>query len=234
MKILLIDDRKEDRESLRELLGAYDHDVVAFASGTEGVAYLKKHKADIVLLDIVMQDKTGIETLKDIKAFNPEQDVILITAYAGLEKAVEGLRAGAYDFLKKPFTDNELFSALNRVRQKSRLQEAAYEAKIAGFSKEIIKSLCGFRIGGKPVGQKIARKALIEFLDENITSEHLLTQQEKKILDETEKGLRYKEIAAKLSISPHTVHTHIKKIYGKLQAKNRQQALITARKKGII
>ena len=100
MKILLIDDRKEDRESLRELLGGYDHDVVAFASGAEGVAYLKKHKADIVLLDIVMRDKTGIETLKDIKAFNPEQDVILITAYAGLEKAVEGLRAGAYDFLK--------------------------------------------------------------------------------------------------------------------------------------
>ena len=90
MKILIIDDRKEDKESLVELLRVYDHDVAAVSTGAEGVGYLNKHKADIVLLDIVMRDKAGIEILKDIKAYNPEQDVILITAYATLERAIEG------------------------------------------------------------------------------------------------------------------------------------------------
>ena len=118
MKILIIDDRKEDRESLVELLRVYDHDVAAVSTGAEGVGYLNKHKADIVLLDIVMQDKAGIEILKDIKAYNLEQDVILITAYATLERAIEGLREGAYDFLRKPFTNDELFTSLERLKQK--------------------------------------------------------------------------------------------------------------------
>jgi two-component system NarL family response regulator len=234
MKILIIDDRKEDRESLAELLGAYDYDVAAVSTGAEGLEYLKKHEADVVFLDIVMRKKNGIEILKDIKALSPEQDVILITGYATLERAIEGLREGAYDFLKKPFTNDELFAALGRVRQRRQLLEAGNEARIADFTGEIIKSLCSFRIGSKPVGQKIARKALIEFLDEDISGKHLLTHREKEIVEEIENGLSDKKIAAKLSISPHTVHTHIKNIYEKLQATNRQEALMTARKKGII
>ena len=129
MNILIIDDRKEDRESLAELLGAYDYDVDAVSTGAEGLEYLKKHEADIVILDVVMQDKDGIEILKDIKAFNIDQDVILITAYATLERAIEGLREGAYDFLKKPFTHNELFMSLDRVKQKKLTEKRLRESE---------------------------------------------------------------------------------------------------------
>jgi two-component system NarL family response regulator len=234
MKILVIDDRKEDRESLAELLRAYDYDLEDVSTGAEGIEYLKRRKADVVLLDIVMQERDGIEILKDIRAFNPEQDVILITAYATLNRAIEGLREGAYDFLKKPFTNDELFTSLGRVRQRRQFQKAANETSIADFSREIIKSLFSLRIGGVPVGSKIARKALIELLDEDIRWKHQLTHREKKIMEEIENGLSYKNIAAKLYISPHTVHSHIKNIFEKLQAKNRQEALLKVRRKGLI
>jgi len=234
VKILIIDDRKEDRESLKELLRAYDHDVDAVSNGAEGLEYLKRHEADIVLLDIVMRDKAGIEILKDIKASNPEQEVILITAYATLERAVEGLREGAYDFLRKPFTREELLAALNRVKQRRQLQKTTKEARVADFAGEIIKSLFSLRIGASPVDPKMVRKALAEFLGEDVNEKYLLTHREKEILEEIEDGLNYKKIAAKLNISLHTVHSHIKNIYKKLEANNKQEALIAARKKSII
>ena len=152
MKVLIIDDRKEDRDSLVDLLRAYDYDVDAVAGGAEGLEYLKKHEADVVLLDIVMQDRAGIEILKDIKAFNPDQDVVLITAYATLERAIEGLREGAYDFLKKPFANDELFISLDRVRQKRLMEkrlresEAFLESILNGIGDAVVVIDRDFRI----------------------------------------------------------------------------------------
>ncbi len=81
---------------------------------------------------------------------------------------------------------------------------------------------------------KIARKVIHEFQDEVVGEQFLLTLREKEIVKLVEDGLTYKEIGEKLSISTHTVHTHIKNIYEKLQAKDRNDAIIKARKKGII
>ena len=81
---------------------------------------------------------------------------------------------------------------------------------------------------------KIARAVIAEFQDDSISEQYLLTHREKEILIELEKGLTYKEIANKLTISYHTIHSHIKNIYDKLHAKSRRDAVIKARQKGII
>ena len=81
---------------------------------------------------------------------------------------------------------------------------------------------------------RIARKVIREFQTESLEEQYLLSHREKEVIKEVENGLTYKEIADKLRISPHTVHAHIKKIYEKLHARNKQGALISARKKGIL
>ncbi|MDA3925840.1 MAG: response regulator transcription factor [Kiritimatiellae bacterium] len=78
---------------------------------------------------------------------------------------------------------------------------------------------------------KIARKVISEFQEQE-SVENKLTPREQEILLEIEKGLSYKEVASKLNISPNTVHTHIKKIYEKVQAGNRDEALRKARRLG--
>ena len=98
----------------------------------------------------------------------------------------------------------------------------------------MIEALQTLHKGGAPMSPKIARSIIREFQNQNIEDQYLLTTREKQILKKLECGMRYKEIAEDLNISPHTVHTHIKRTYEKLHAKNRKEALITARKKGMI
>jgi len=93
--------------------------------------------------------------------------------------------------------------------------------------REIIESIHSLYKGGAPMSPKIARKIIHEFQDEVTGEQFLLTPR-------VEDGLTYKEIGEKLGISIHTVHTHIKNIYEKLQAKDRNDAISKARKKGII
>lgn len=81
---------------------------------------------------------------------------------------------------------------------------------------------------------KIARAVISEFHEKSIEDQYLLTPRETEIIRELEKGHTYKDLAEKLCISPHTIHTHIKNIYEKLQARGRKEALVAARRKGII
>lgn len=81
---------------------------------------------------------------------------------------------------------------------------------------------------------KIARKLIREFQAGVESTENSLSHREKVIVRSVEQGLTYKEIADRLCISPHTVHTHIKNIYEKLQVKDRQSAIMKARRQGIL
>jgi len=100
--------------------------------------------------------------------------------------------------------------------------------------RDLVKALFELHRGGAPMSPGIARKIVREFQSEGISEQYLLSHREKEMILEIENGLSYKEIAAKLQVSPHTVHAHIRNIYKKLQANNKQTALIKARKKGII
>ena len=101
--ILVVDDDTEVRYSLNRVLSSQHYKVQEAASGEEGVAAVKRLPPDVVLLDNRMTGMTGLETLQHIRAANPRQLVILMTAYGTAQTAIEAMKYGAFDYVVKPF-----------------------------------------------------------------------------------------------------------------------------------
>ncbi len=116
MRILIVDDEKIKRVTLTDDLAAEGHDVVAAADGEEGWGYLQSEVFDVVVTDLKMPKLDGIELLKRIKQ-GPAADmeVIMMTAYGSIPVAVEAVKLGAFDFLTKPFRNEDLFPLLARI-----------------------------------------------------------------------------------------------------------------------
>ncbi|HUU50760.1 MAG TPA: sigma-54 dependent transcriptional regulator [Nitrospinota bacterium] len=112
-KILIVDDEKIVRETLKEAFMEQGYDVREASSGKEGVKEFNRFEPDLVILDLVLGDSDGIEILKEMKNSDSEVHVIIITAYGDIEEAVEAGKFGASDFVKKPY---ELEEMLSRVR----------------------------------------------------------------------------------------------------------------------
>jgi DNA-binding NtrC family response regulator len=102
-KILVADDESIIRENLERILREEMYQVTSVGSGTEALSILEEESADVVLLDLNLPDMPGIEVLRKVKELDPELLVIIITGYASVESAVEALKLGAYDYIKKPF-----------------------------------------------------------------------------------------------------------------------------------
>ena len=120
-KILLADDEEIMRRSLREWLTEEGHDVVTVPNGEEAIKELDKNDWDVFLLDLKMPGLDGIEVLKISKQKLPRLPVIIITAYATVESAVEAMKEGAYDYIVKPFNPEELSLILRRIVEHQRL-----------------------------------------------------------------------------------------------------------------
>ncbi len=105
--ILIIDDELGPREAMRMVLKD-DYTVLTASSGKEGLEYLSKNHADLVILDIKMPDMDGISALQEIKKNNRDTDVVMVTAYASLDTARSALRFGAHDYLIKPFDKDDV------------------------------------------------------------------------------------------------------------------------------
>lgn len=101
--ILIIDDEEFIRENLRRILGKEGYETKLASCGREGVNIISSHEVDVVLLDINLPDINGMDVLKKIKNIAPHTMVIVITGYATVDSAVEALKLGAYDYIKKPF-----------------------------------------------------------------------------------------------------------------------------------
>jgi two-component system response regulator HydG len=117
--VLVIDDDPAHRLMLREAVKDRDHRPKEAASGEEGLKVLETEVVDLILLDIKMPGMGGMEALKHIKAFNPALPVIMMTAYATVQTAIEALKLGAEDYLLKPLNLDELEEAIQAVIQPS-------------------------------------------------------------------------------------------------------------------
>ena len=124
MKILLIEDEKITRITLSNTLKKEGYQVVSSATGQDGLDQFHRDKFDIVITDLRLPKTNGLEILKSIKETAPNCIVIIMTAYATVETAVEALKIGAYDYLTKPFSPDRLLSMLDRIR---RLREVVDE-----------------------------------------------------------------------------------------------------------
>jgi signal transduction histidine kinase len=111
--VLIIDDEAGPRESLRYLLKD-THQTYCATSVDDGVAYLKEHKPDLIIMDIRMPGKTGIQGLREIRAIDPLVSVVMLTGFGALETAQEALRLGANDYQTKPFDMTEMRNTVAR------------------------------------------------------------------------------------------------------------------------
>lgn len=120
--ILVIDDELFMRRLCDDMLALRGFKVLTAENAKEGLAKLEKGGVDVVLLDIMMPDLTGIEFLPVIKKTDPDVFVIIITAYASLETAIEALKKGAYDYIRKPFRPHELYHSVDKAIGRRRIE----------------------------------------------------------------------------------------------------------------
>jgi len=120
-KILIIDDERSIRSTLREILEYEKYEVDEAIDGQDGIEKISKNKYDIALCDIKMPKLDGIEVLEKTQAINPELPFIMISAHGSIETAVDAVKKGAYDFIQKPPDLNRLLITVRNALDKSTL-----------------------------------------------------------------------------------------------------------------
>jgi len=122
-RILVVDDETSMREMLRIVLRRDGYQVIVAQSGTEAIELLQRQPVDLLLSDIRMPDKSGVDVLRAAKAVNPDIVAFMMTAYASTDTAVEAMRLGAVDYFTKPFNMDELRLKVRRHLESHKLRE---------------------------------------------------------------------------------------------------------------
>lgn len=124
-QILVVDDEKIIRDGCAKVLTKEGWEVRTASSGAEGLKLLEERPCDLLLLDLKMPGLSGMEVLQQVRELYPELLVVVITGYATVESAVEAMKAGAYDFISKPFLPDQLRIVVQRALEKKTLQREA-------------------------------------------------------------------------------------------------------------
>jgi diguanylate cyclase (GGDEF)-like protein len=122
-KVLIVDDAPDTLEIIQRLLRYDGFDVIIASTGEEGVKRVETEKPDVVLMDINLPGMDGTEALKRIRMINPIQSIIMLTAFATVENAIQALKEGASDFVKKPFENEHLIHIVNQSLEKYKTQK---------------------------------------------------------------------------------------------------------------
>ncbi len=117
IKVLLVDDEKDFVDAMGERLKIRDFNVTIAYSGKSALEMIKKVDFDVIVLDVMMPEMTGTQALKEIKDINPLLQVLMLTGAASVENAIEGMKLGAYDFLMKPASADDLAEKIKAARQ---------------------------------------------------------------------------------------------------------------------
>ena len=130
-RILVIDDEADIRESLDALLTDAGYTVELAESGTEGFQKAEAGNYDLILLDLMMPDRSGMEVLKEIRERDRETPIFMITAYGSVEVAVDALKTGANDYFSKPWDNEKLLIEIGRMIAHTRLERENVQLKRA-------------------------------------------------------------------------------------------------------
>jgi DNA-binding NtrC family response regulator len=130
-RILVIDDEVDIRESLELLLTGENYDVDLAENGTAGLLKFESGTYDLVLLDLMLPDRSGLEVLADIRQKDGETPVFMLTAYGSIDVAVQALKARANDYFAKPWDNDKLLIEIDRMISKGRLERENTQLKRA-------------------------------------------------------------------------------------------------------
>jgi diguanylate cyclase (GGDEF)-like protein len=118
--VLIVDDAPDTLEIIQKLLRYEGYDVTVASTGEEGIKKVEMEKPEVVLMDINLPGIDGTEALRRIRVINPIQCVIMLTAFATVDNAIQALKEGASDFVKKPFENEHLIHIVNQCVEKSK------------------------------------------------------------------------------------------------------------------
>ena len=147
MEILIIDDERSIRNTLKEILEYENYKVETIESGKQGLELIKKAYFNLIFCDIKMPEMDGIEVLKEIIKIKPEIPVIMISGHGNIETAVDAIKIGAYDFIQKPLDLNRILVTIKNATDKTALvtetkilkKKVSKKYKMIGESEQIIK-----------------------------------------------------------------------------------------------
>jgi diguanylate cyclase (GGDEF)-like protein len=119
-RVLIVDDAPDTLDIIQKLLNYEGYDVITAPTGEEGLKRVREEKPDVVLMDINLPGIDGTEALRRIRRINPFQCVVMLTAFATVDNAIQALKEGATDFIKKPFENEHLIHIVNQCLEKYR------------------------------------------------------------------------------------------------------------------
>ncbi|MBI5497718.1 MAG: response regulator transcription factor [Deltaproteobacteria bacterium] len=210
MRICIVDDDQALLGNLSLLLSGERGMAVVGAHGSAETALQKTDwsQVELLLADIELPGKNGVELIRAVKAINPHIQCMAHTVHDDRPTVFEAIKAGACGYLLKGTSPREL-----------------------------VESLRALHDGGAPMSPSVARKVIMDIQaprEPDVSTAPPLTARESELLKLLERGSSYKEVSETLHISVHTVHSHIKNIYEKVHAKTRDEALRKARNLGAL
>jgi DNA-binding NtrC family response regulator len=131
VRILLVEDDRENCLMLKEVLGRWGYQVTEVFSGEEAVERTRQERFDIVLTDIRMGRTGGLDVLRAVRQASPRTQVIMMTGFGSVDTAVDATRAGAFDYISKPFKLDEIRLTLNRAIEELKKDQAPQAARVA-------------------------------------------------------------------------------------------------------
>ena len=215
-RVLIVEDDVAFRDRFGAILAkdpAFDV-IASVGTGADGLAMLDLHKPDILLVDLGLPDLSGIEVIRHASRTLPNCECMVVTVFGDEEHVLASIEAGASGYLLKDASEESFLSSI----------------------RELIA-------GGSPISPIIARRLLKRFQPDPTPAKSIpavaesdvsLSDREREILLLASKGYNYPEMGKLMGISPHTVTSHVKKIYRKLAVHSRGEAVFEAHRMGLI
>jgi DNA-binding NarL/FixJ family response regulator len=207
--VFVVEDDGPTRARLGRAVGADDRLRLVGAAGTarEGIEGLRREAPDVLLVDLGLPDRTGIDVIRAARQLSADTQAMVVTVFGDEKSVVSAIEAGARGYLLKDGSESEIAAAILELRA-----------------------------GGSPISPQIARHLLRRFQEPAPAPQGgpSLTEREREILDGVVKGFTFSELAGLLGISTHTVITHVRHIYRKLEVRSRSEAVYEALSLGLV
>lgn len=204
VKVAVVEDNDNLRDFLREILDGADglKCVATCATGKEALSVLPVLAPAVVFMDINLPGgMDGVECVRQLIGLLPQTLVIMLTIQSNIQAIFQSLQAGACGYLHKPVQATEVIEAVREV-------VAGGSPMTADIARQVVQAFKTFQ------SQELQKDSLSDLTDREHEALRLLSE-----------GYLYKEIADQMDVSWHTIHTHIRHIYEKLQVRSRKQAI---------